>query len=64
MPDEIDLTPKEDAALDAACDEVGREALAELGLSPAEIHELQAQRPSQKETRRKTPGKLRIVRPE
>lgn len=45
MPDEIELTPEEDAALDAACDDVGAAALRELGCSEERIREIQAMRP-------------------
>lgn len=45
MPGEIDLTPEEDAELDAANDQVGARVLAdEFGLSPERIRELQARR--------------------
>ena len=43
--DEIELTPEDDAALDAACDEVGAAALRELGCSEERIREIQAMRP-------------------
>jgi hypothetical protein len=40
--EEIDTTPEDDDALDDACDEVGREILAKMGISPERIAEIQA----------------------
>ena len=38
------LTAGDEKALDDACDKVGAEALAELGLSPQDIREMQARK--------------------
>jgi hypothetical protein len=67
MPDEIDLTPEEDAALDAALDSIAAETLGELGIPPGRVRELQARRPApdldqaDEETgRRRAPGSRRV----
>ncbi len=49
--DEIKLSKSDEAALDSACDEVGAKALAELGISPARIRELQAMPPGERATK-------------